>query len=488
MNTIENLNNHSSDTITTNPLLLPEILLHLGYFLTGSDLINAILVNRTWHSILQRYVWFSVDLPTEWAIERMPESCPSRESIRYNCHFIRKLVCPDLSMVDCLVPGCTNLIELDIKIVTMGIVSLLSQNANSLKSLKRIATVHQPARDVGLRSRLFTVVALLTRLEDLWLERLEVHSVDEGYNFLVICQRLSSLRLSTFIWNLPYLSLYEFTGIQWLTLIKNKMAPMQELEFVSRCTNVRFFRWQTTNSLPEGQAPRVQSLLNSRLRYLRTLAIPYTSLSDADIAVIITSLPALVNLHAEASQFGILTTRAIVNSKRGIQELDIRSCEATTSEMIQEILSTCEDLETFGAGIFDMKDLARGPWVCERLSKLHISIMTTSTTDEAKSAEHERMYGQLAYLTKLEVLDLGDSKRAHRGTYDWFNLTLSSGLWRLKTLHKLESLTVHEVLGKEEQEWICDNFPNVEILTLSITGQTFYCVCHPSLSYESIRN
>ncbi|KAG0015660.1 hypothetical protein BGZ80_009721 [Entomortierella chlamydospora] len=427
MNTIENSSNHSSDTTTTNPLLLPEILLHLGYFLTGNDLTNAILVNRTWHSILQRYVWFSVDLPTEWAIERMPESCPSRESIRHNCHFIRKLACPDLSLVDCLVPGCTNLIELEIKIVT---------------------------------------VASLTRLEDLWLERLEV-PLDKDRNFLVTCQRLSSLRLSTSIWNLPDLSSYEFTGIQWLTLIKNKMAPMQELEFVSRCPNVRFFRWQTTNSLPEGQAPRVQSLLNSRLRYLRTLAIPHTSLSDADIAVIIMSLPALVNLHAEASQFGILTTQAIVNSKRGIQELDIRSCESTTPEMIQEILSTCEDLETFGAGIFDMKDLARGPWVCKRLSKLHISIMTTSTTDEVKSVEHERMYDQLAHLTKLEVLDLGDSKRAHRGTYDWFDLTLSSGLWHLKTLRKLEFLTVHEALGKEEQEWICENIPNVEILTLS---------------------
>ncbi|KAF9997967.1 hypothetical protein BGZ79_008339 [Entomortierella chlamydospora] len=466
MNTIENSSNHSSDTTTTNPLLLPEILLHLGYFLTGNDLTNAILVNRTWHSILQRYVWFSVDLPTEWAIERMPESCPSRESIRHNCHFIRKLACPDLSLVDCLVPGCTNLIELEIKIVTVGIVSLLCQNANSLKSLKRFGTVHQPRRDVGLRSRLFMVIASLTRLEDLWLERLEV-PLDKDRNFLVTCQRLSSLRLSTSIWNLPDLSSYEFTGIQWLTLIKNKMAPMQELEFVSRCPNVRFFRWQTTNSLPEGQAPRVQSLLNSRLRYLRTLAIPHTSLSDADIAVIIMSLPALVNLHAEASQFGILTTQAIVNSKRGIQELDIRSCESTTPEMIQEILSTCEDLETFGAGIFDMKDLARGPWVCKRLSKLHISIMTTSTTDEVKSVEHERMYDQLAHLTKLEVLDLGDSKRAHRGTYDWFDLTLSSGLWHLKTLRKLEFLTVHEALGKEEQEWICENIPNVEILTLS---------------------
>ncbi|KAF9356325.1 hypothetical protein BGX26_005430 [Mortierella sp. AD094] len=460
MNTIENSNNHFSDTIT-NPLLLPEILLHLGCFLTGNNLTNSILVNRTWHSVLQRYVWFSVNLPTEWAIERMPNFCPSREGIRHNCHFIRKLVCPDLSLVDCLVPGCTNLIELEIKIVTRGIASLLSQNANSLKSLKRIATVHQPQRDVGLRSKLFTVIASLTRLEDLWMERLEV-PLDEGHDFLVACQRLFSLQLSTFIWNLPDLSSYEFPGIQQLTLIKNKMTPMQELEFVAQCPNVRFFRWQTTSSLLEGQAPKVQSLLSSRLIYLRTLAIQYAALSDADIAAIITSLPALVNLHAKASQFGISAAQAIVNSKRGIQELDIRSCEATTPEMIQEMLSTCEDLETFGADIFDMKDLARGPWVCGRLFKLHISIMTTSTIAEVKSAEHERMFDQLAHLTQLEVLDLGDAKRAGRGSYDWIDLTLSSGLWRLKALRNLEFFTVHQVLGKEEQEWICENMPNVE--------------------------
>ncbi|KAF9105215.1 hypothetical protein BGX27_009722 [Mortierella sp. AM989] len=391
MITTNNSSNHSNDNTVKNPFLLPEILLQLGYYLNGRDLINAILVNHTWHSTLQRYI-------------------------------------------------C------------------------SLKVLRRLGTVHQPGRNVGLKAKLFTAIASLTKLQELWLERLEV-PLNESQAFLETCQRLFSLHLATFIWNLPDLGLYEFSGIQQLTFIKNKMTPLQELEFLAQCPDVRFFRWQTTSSLLEELSPQIQNLLNSRLKYLRTLAIQYAALSDADIAAIVTSLPALVNLHAKSSQFGQLATQAIVNSRKGIQELDICDCESATPEMIHAILSSCQDLETFGGDIYDMKDLARGPWVCKRLFKLHISIMSTSSIAEAKSMDHARMYDQLAQLTELSVLNLGDVRRTTRDSYDWIDLKLSSGLDRLKTLHNLEYFIVgsmHQGLGEAEQEWIRENMPNAE--------------------------
>ncbi|KAF8979601.1 hypothetical protein BGZ46_005215 [Entomortierella lignicola] len=266
------------------------------------------------------------------------------------------------------------------------------------------------------------------------MEKIDI-SINEGHAFLKTCKRLVSLQLNGFAWKLPELSLHEFPMIQQLNFIKNKMSAMDELEFVAQCPNVRFFRWQPMNPLLQDQALRAQILLNSRLKYLRTLAIQYAALRDADIAAIVTSLPALVNLHAKCSQFGEATTQAIVSSKKGLQELDICDCEGTTSEMIQAILSSCQDLETFGGNVFDMRDLATSSWASQ--------------------------------LRELRVLELGDVARMTRNSYDWIDLTISSGLWRLKALEKLEYVTIggmHQPLGEEEVEWMNKNMPNVEFL------------------------
>ncbi|KAF9199076.1 hypothetical protein BGZ49_010857 [Haplosporangium sp. Z 27] len=396
----------------------------------------------------------------------MPKYYPSRESISRHCHLIRILTCPDLSLLQCLAPGCTNLLELELAIITGGIAALIQRNANSLKSLKRLASVHQPGRNIGENVKLFTVISSLTKLQHLWMEKIDI-SINEGHAFLKTCKRLVSLQLNGFAWKLPELSLHEFPMIQQLNFIKNKMSAMDELEFVAQCPNVRFFRWQPMNPLLQDQALHAQILLNSRLKYLRTLAIQYAALRDADIAAIVTSLPALVNLHAKCSQFGEATTQAIVSSKKGLQELDICDCEGTTSEMIQAILSSCQDLETFGGNVFDMRDLATSSWACKRLRTLHISIMSTSMDAKDRSMEHTRMYDQIAQLRELRVLELGDVARMTRNSYDWIDLTISSGLWRLKALEKLEYVTIggmHQPLGEEEVEWMNKNMPNVEFL------------------------
>jgi len=461
---------NNSDTCTTsnpslNPLQLPEVIVQLGYYLEGSDLINAFLVNHTWHSLLEPFLWHTTKLPSEWALERTPDRYPSRESIRRNCHWIRSLFCPESPLLKELVPACTNLQVLEINIVTQMIILLLYQNAHSLVSLTRQATVHQPTQQSGLQLKLFTAIASLIRLQHLRLERLEVTG-EERDAFLETCQRLETLFMTAFIWNIPDTCPIEFPFIQQLTFIKNKMNPTLELEFVARCPKVRFFRWQPTRGLPKEQTTYIQTLLHTRLKSLRTLAIPYAALKDRDIAVIVQALPSLVNLHARSSQFGALSAMAIAESKANIQELDICECEGASSEMVQSILTSCPDLETFGGDVFDMKDLEEGEWRCRRLKKLHLSIMS-SRGHEARPNDHAKMYDQLAALTELTVLNLGDVSRVAGGWYNWLELTLSSGLGRLSPLTSLEYLTVgriHPPLGKAEQAWIQSHLPGVEVL------------------------
>ncbi|KAF9425674.1 hypothetical protein BGZ76_003122 [Entomortierella beljakovae] len=314
---------------------------------------------------------------------------------------------------------------LELNIITAKSTALLYQNSNSLISLTRNQTVHQPERYVGERAKLFTAISSLVKLRELSLDALEV-SPDEGQAFLMSCQRLTILRLKKFNWNLPDLSLYEFPAIEQVTFFNNKMLAMDELEFVTRCPNVRFFRWKTYRCLEKDQYLQVQTLLSSRLKCLRTLAIQSSALKDEDIGTIISSLPSLVNLHAKSTRFGRYATRAIVKSKPGIQELDISDCESTTPRMIHKLLSTCCDLETFGGNVYDMRDLATGPWVCNRLKMLRISIMTSSTTPVEKSQETIQMYDQLSQLTELRELSIGEAMST-RDSYSWIDLTLSGG-------------------------------------------------------------
>ncbi|KAF8932658.1 hypothetical protein BGZ58_006884 [Dissophora ornata] len=457
----------TTTTTTTNPLHIPEIVAQLGLYLSGTYLINALLVNHTWYSALLPSLWLSIQLPSHWALEHNPHCCPSNDSVRRNCHSIRFLSCLDLLFVDALIPDCKNLIELNLSIISLKTAVILHQNANSLQSLTRQANVRQPRRHIGLQHKLFAAIASLVRLEHLRLERLQVHRL-EGKDFLKTCQRLVSLHLSNFIWNLPDPCTDEFPTIQQLTLIKNKTTPMQDLEFAARCPNLKFFRWHTVDSLFETQLSVVQDLLHTRLRHLRTVAIPYSALSDEDVAAIITALPALVNLHARSSEFGRRATQAIVEFKNGIQELDICNCGVVSSDMIQAILSTCKDLEAFGGDVFDIQDLPEmegGGWACRHLKKMQISIMT-SGGKESRTRDHERMYDQLAKLTELTVLDLGTTGMATRYTYDWMELKLSSGFGRLSPLRGLEDFTVGRVyppLGEEEREWVREHWPTAEV-------------------------
>ncbi|KAF9276926.1 hypothetical protein BGZ68_009651 [Mortierella alpina] len=470
---------HSSAGNSLCPLQLPEVIAHIGLFLTGSDRVNALLVNRTWHAAIEPLLWTSVQLPTAWNIQRLPHRCPSAKTVRRNCHFMRYLVLPESPLLPELIPGCNQLRELELHDLCRGVIPLLYQNAHTLRVLSRLASVHQPQRNVARDWGLFEAIASLAHLEDLRLERLAVHE-EESEAFIKTCRQLHALNLTLCVWTLPPLpdqqtSPTDFTNIQQLTLVKNKMTPMQELQFASRCPNVRFMQWKTTRQLSEEQRPLVQGLLQDRLLHLGTLAIAQSSLEDIDIATIIKGLSALVNLHASYTRFGPQSVRAIVEHRSNLQELDIRNC--TSTEPLSEIILThCPDLQTVGCDQHDIRSPRQRPWACKRLQKLHTTIVAVggwqvSEEDamEDRIRAHDEMYSQLAELTELTTLELGCASVIPFSDTVVFQLTMAMGLGKLETLTKLEHFTIggaySKGLGEEERAWMEKHWPSVEILS-----------------------
>ncbi|KAG0307229.1 hypothetical protein BGZ98_000736 [Dissophora globulifera] len=384
-----------------------------------------------------------------------------------------------IAQVGCYLSGsdltAANLIEIELLILSTAIVQLLHQNAASLKCLTRYSSVHQPERRVGHYHQLFDAIESLVRLQHLRLEQLDV-VLEDYYSFLTACQRLETLYLSHCNWIVPRNFASELPHLQQLTLNSNRLQSIDELRWIVGCPNLRFLRWRANSPFKDEQERALASKLmqERRLQFLRTLVIQSSGMDDEDIAVMILSLPALVNLHARRSEFGERATRAIVEVRTGMQELDIGDSISVTSEMIQAILSSCRHLETFGAGIFDIKDLPeiageageeeRG-WVCRRLQSLQISIMS-SRGESTRLQDHKRMYEQLGKLTELRMLDLGTTGSVTRNTHDWIELSLANGFGQLAALSEMRDFTVgrlHRPLGLEEWAWVREHWPDAEV-------------------------
>ncbi|KAF9557168.1 hypothetical protein EC968_007786 [Mortierella alpina] len=473
-------NTHRSAANPLCPLQLPEIIAHIGHFLARSDRVRALRVNRTWRAAIEPLLWASIQLPTSWIFKKLPNVCPSHETVRRSCHFIRYLVLSDSPYMQDLIPRCNQLRELKLSVLDRGVVPLLYQNAHTLRVLSRLASVHQPLRTIVRDWDFFMAIASLERLEDLRLERLAVHE-EESEAFIKTCRQIHSLYLTSCVWVLPPLSdpqapPADFTNIEQLTMIKNKHTPMQELQFASRCSNLQFFQWKTTRQLTEAQHLPVQKLLESRLLHLRTLAIAGSSLDDIDIAAIIKGLSALVNLHASSSRLGPASVSAIVENRSNLQELDIRHCSVGES-LSQVILAQCPDLQTFGCDLYDLRALQQGPWACKRLQKLHMTIVdfdewrgSEDIVLEDRTRVHGEMYSQLAELTELTTLELGGVDPLPHSARHEFQLTLAMGFGKLESLTKLDHFATGRMykggLGAEELAWAAKHWPSVEIVLL----------------------
>ncbi|KAG0203510.1 hypothetical protein BGX28_004229 [Mortierella sp. GBA30] len=456
------------------PLELPETVTHIGTFLSGTDLVNAILVNRTWHSALEPVLWISVRLPTPWIFQSMPSRCQTSASVRRHCHWIRYISVADSPLLPDLIPGCNKLLELKLSVLTPETILLISQNASTLRILSRLASVHQPQRDIAQDWGFISAIATLTKLEELQLDRLAI-SLDESVAFFKTCGRLHDLRLYSCFWTatpppMPgseviFVSNVDvaFPYLQQLTLIKNKISAMEELEFIAHCSNVRFLRWQTTFLLIPDQYQDIHELLLKRLRHLHTLDITSSSLADKDIAVIIKSLPALVNLRASSTRIGVHSVETIVQHRFNIQELEVRHCGNLEDHQMQTVLCSCPDLATFVGDQLSIQRVAECSWMCKRLQKLQISIINqrplNNESDEAE--DHARMFSQLAALTELTTLDLGSGGVCP--PEERVKLTLEMGFGKLTTLTKLECLTIYDGLDEVEKMWVAEHWPKVDV-------------------------
>ncbi|KAF9185749.1 hypothetical protein BGZ51_002092 [Haplosporangium sp. Z 767] len=449
-------------TVSLNPLHLPEIVAHLGYFLKPKDLLNALLVNRTWHTLLEPFLWIVIRLHSKWVSTKLRARTMSGEALRRNAHLIRHLTCPDSQFINYLIPRCCNLQELELSTMEPTVIPLLNQNANSLKSLKRTAWFSHLNGGEVAKLDFFTAIASLTQLRELHLEHLEVPA-RELTMFLKTCAQLTTLHLRVCKWTIPesQLDVVKFEHIQTMTLFKNFHTPMQELKFFTRCPNLRSLEWWVLGKFNEDERPRIHELMSSCTRNLHTFAIHATTLDDNDLATCINALPVLPNLNLRGTRLGKYTVQAILGRISSLVELDLSGCQCLPRGFLQQILTSCPNLESFAADYYNIKLPLSTPWACTRLRTLHLSIVNF-IKEAITTEEYNWIYGQLAALTDLKILKMGEAFLPSLAPISVMELSLAKGFDQLRTLTNLEGLWVghmYKGLGTAETTWIKEHLP-----------------------------
>lgn len=468
----------------TSPFNLPEIVIQLGPYLKGSSLTAALLVNKQWNSTLTPTLWEHSHFPTDWTFFRSPTQFPSLDSVRKNRHHIRTLVCDEYSpLVKALLDQTSEyrpckIQHLDLMILSSRLVPLIRNNANSLLSLIRRSSVHQADRNIPQEWSLFQVIAGNKHLQKLSLANVMIGTaLTMDPYFLEICTQISSLSLTQCIWAIPAIDLTvrasrypSFPAIRRLDLIKTKdLAPFVEVEFLCSCPNLEELHWRPRSQFQESQYPRIHSRL-SQMLHLTTLNLNLASLIDTDIATIISSLPALVNLYANESRFGGASATAILESNTHLQRLEIRDSAKLWGSTSCQLMSACKDLVEIAHDMVQVRSITEHchqyPWGCLRLKKLDISLVSQFEGNSSRLEDHAKMYEQLARLTELEELTIGSSMRVVPRSKDSFELTMAMGFGTLQTLTKIKRFVVgrqYAGLDDDVRAWIRENWKEAQV-------------------------
>ncbi|KAG0274484.1 hypothetical protein BGZ95_009725 [Linnemannia exigua] len=207
--------------------------------------------------------------------------------------------------------------------------------------------------------------------------------------------------------------------------------------------------------------------------------------SDEVLATIICRLPPLKKLEIGSEDFGPLCFRHLQERLFGsLKTLDLSRCYKFTGQMALRVLSSCPQLEDFGAPYISVQDLraAPQPWVCQGLKRLSVLFFdndepgTVSGDDLRGSVTNRSSSLVFGYLSKLEQLDTLDISFYNMRTpidLRFINLNapqfrLDTGLGQLATLKKLKALCLDRTkqnLREEDVEWMLLQWPKLKKLS-----------------------
>ncbi|KAF9957198.1 hypothetical protein BGZ72_002079 [Mortierella alpina] len=490
----------TSAVFELHPLLLPEILLQIGPYLSQVDVAQCVLVCRVWNACLTPYLFQRVTLPNRRQRRTLRvldkrASRPMIAALQRNGSQIRTLICADNNAIlRQITPQCTAVETLVLGSITGEVLPILRGCKDTLARLEFTpnrhfhsqplsltqyvqsqltlsTTISGPPTSVlapALAKEILLAITGLTKLEHLILDYLGLKDQEHLEMFFTFCQQLSTIELHHTAIMGPGPPGMFFKKMQSVAFVDCCMILSDQLMFMVQCPFLDHITW-----IREGHSLPLQSLGELWAlgkRGLKSLDISNGSVPDGEIAVMLQHLTLLESLVVRESQFGRASLTAMLEStlKDQLQTLDLTDCDDVTPGMAIEILTSCRTLKSFSADRIRALDVIdNGPWVCEDLEELRVVVVGPSSLSPSET--QGLVYSVMARLSKLRLLNLG---RHGSGRKEWWrksilDLSLANGLGQLEGLKELQEFDfcrMNHSLGMDEFKFMLRSWPKLQAM------------------------
>ncbi|KAK3837825.1 MAG: hypothetical protein JOS17DRAFT_731932 [Linnemannia elongata] len=481
------------------PLDHREVALHFSWFLDKPTLLACLRVSRSWFAALEPCLWHSFTLlrdhPSPSSPHQLsqvtqqrqqdrtafhPRRYPTLGSLQRNARHIARLrYFGELPLLKALVPHLNQLRHLEVTRYTDEVKQLLQQNTATLHTLILRGDPLIPG-DTIMIDRIWHHLLDSTALRVLELNGAIVSDY-EGIKFGLVCHKLRSLSLIDSKFLERPKSEDGFLNLRTLVLERTFLPKEDQPPLFELCPALENFTWRSRS----GKLSTFKFLIFLNAGQGETLSgldLSGSQITDSDFASIIRLLPGLTRLRACNSLFGPEATRAITEMRQHqIQELVLLQCPEFTQTYAQEVLRTCSRLRVFSAPAVNAVDMSQLRWSCTGLEELDISIAGTRRLPGPVTPRHQGIYSQLAVLTNLRVLRLGEVTDMEEGPF-LLDLRVHSGLGLLSTLGRLEVFDCEKlkpVMEFFDLQWVVRNWGGLKRLVGSV---------HPNYEQRDLSN
>ncbi|KAG0356044.1 hypothetical protein BC939DRAFT_467812 [Gamsiella multidivaricata] len=481
-----------------NPLELPEILSLIGEYLRLKDALSCIRVCKSWKAAF---------LPSLWRRFTFAYGAsPSQTLLEQNAHHIRSLIIenPEPTYLATLFSLCRQLEDISLPNDLSDDIyfeseeddqdgteeeeeeewsydwscymwSCFSDMVRENPRLRKIVIQRDPDFDHSLHFRPRFVKALVScsSLKVLQTADCAIDFRDSERYIQAISrgvEHLSSIHDGFVGFKLP--ANLTFPKIRHFDLRGTEMSVRTQLSWISKCPNLVSLFWECMYIIPVGEFCQA---VKTKWPHLTALHLMSPN-SREDMTLILMALPRVEKLSMARTDFDALKRHLPT-----LREIDLQHSRHITSHMVQQILTSCPQLESIVALNLDYQDIVRKSWKCVNLRRFDIGI----TIDKHRVKTHKllkmniQVYGRLAQFKKLEYLSIcgcrgweDDSSMLERR----LKVSLRAGLGHLTTLKNLKffscknamNVTISKRDGEKVAQWMMKHWKNLETLEGSL--------------------
>lgn len=464
---------------------LPEIRDIVAQFLGHSDLASAALVSKDWNTTFTPVLYS--------ALYRHHYKRSSKWGFIANADHICALHL-HWDGVHLFSGICTKLESLDIQTSSSWGPqdwSQLSMLVRRNPSIKSITFSH--GSEISPKDFLEAVSSSCPDLRELNLVIYELDVVCLRV-ILDIAVRLENLRISYDILPIPHTEFRVhsscFPSLREVHLIccnnEDYFPTRIYAEILRKCPQLRYLDWIIVH-YQSGPISDISSLFKVYCPLVEQLTLEAILLTDENLSEILDGCHRLATVDLRGSKFGELAFQSLSRHFASLQELCLYQCKGLTSAMVQQIMTSCCGLTVFYATrldasdiLGDMKDVdVEGTgakavidgqpqdWVCTNMEYLEVFICGL----EGKPFEwHRKVLQQLAKLSKLTTLNIGQRGGYGMSPNDGLDLRLKAGLDALSSLKQLRSLDfggLRQKIEGPDVRWMIEAWPRL----LNVQGQ-----------------